>query len=80
MAKVIVRLTFPEKLIKDPLIFRTAKKFDLMPSIRRAKVSETAGEVVLEIKGEEKNLKEGLKFLSKKGVLVENIPGDIVEG
>ncbi len=80
MAKVIVRLTFPEELVKEPLIFLMAKKFDVMPNIRRAKVSETAGEVVLEIEGRKRNLEEGLKFLAEKGVFVENIPGHIVEG
>lgn len=80
MAKVVVRLTFPEELVKQPLIFLMAKKYDVMPNIRRAKVSETAGEVVLEIEGKKKNLEEGLKFLADEGVFVENVPGDIVEG
>lgn len=80
MAKVAVRLTFPEGLVKEPLIFQMAKKFDVMPNIRRAKVSETAGEVVLEMEGKEKSLEEGLRFLVKKGVFVENILGDVVEG
>lgn len=80
MAKVAVRLTFPEGLVKEPLIFQMAKKFDVMPNIRRAKVSETAGEVVLEMEGKKKSLEEGLRFLVEKGVFVENILGDVVEG
>ncbi|TET64667.1 ferredoxin, partial [Candidatus Aerophobetes bacterium] len=40
MAKKRVTLTFPQELIKEPVIFRMAKQFDLVPNIRRAKVTE----------------------------------------
>ncbi len=80
MAKRIVRLTFPEDLVNKPIIFQMAKKFDLIPNIKRAKVSETAGEVVLEITGDKEKLKDGLAYITELGVIVENIPGDIVEG
>lgn len=79
MAKKLVKLTFPQKLIKEPVIFTMAKKFDVMPSIRRAKVTEDAGEMVLELDGEEKNLDKGINFLAKTGVIVEPINGDIVQ-
>lgn len=79
MAKRLVKLTFPEDLVKKPLTFQMAKKFDLMPNIRRAKVTETIGELVLELNGEEQNLEKGLRFLEKQGVKVEPVVGDIVE-
>ncbi len=44
-----VKLTFPQHLIKEPVIFTMAKKYDVMPNIRRARVTETVGEMVLEI-------------------------------
>jgi len=34
---------------------------------------------VLELEGEEKAIEKGLKYLSKKGVIVEPIVGDIIE-
>ena len=79
MAKRLVKLTFPEGLVKKPLTFQMAKKYDVMPNIRRAKVTETVGEIVLELDGEETNLEKGLKFLEKQGVKVEPIVGDIIE-
>ena len=79
MAKKIVKLTFPQQLVKRPLTFQMAKKFDIMPNIRRAKVTETIGEMVLELDGESKNLEKGIEFLKKHGVIVEPIVGDIVE-
>ncbi|MDD5449823.1 MAG: NIL domain-containing protein [Candidatus Omnitrophica bacterium] len=79
MAKRLVKLTFPESLVKKPLTFQMAKKYDIMPNIRRAKVTETVGEIVLELDGMEGNLEKGLRFLEKQGVKVESIVGDIIE-
>lgn len=74
-----VKLTFPQHLIKEPVIFTMAKTCDVMPNIRRARVTETIGEMVLELEGNEKNLDEGIQFLQSRGVTVEMIEGDIIE-
>jgi ABC-type methionine transport system ATPase subunit len=74
-----VRLTFPQHLIKEPVIFRMAKKYDVMPNIRRARVTETVGEMVLELEGTEENLDKGIQSLREQGVNVELVEGDIVE-
>ena len=71
MAKRVVKLTFLDESVKKPLTFQMAKKFDIMPNIRRAKVTETTGELVLELEGQEQNLDKGLAFLKKEGVIVE---------
>lgn len=74
-----VRLTFPQQLIKEPVIFNMAKQFEVMPNIRRARVTETVGEMVLELEGSADNLENGMKWLKEKGVEVELVEGDIVE-
>ena len=74
-----VKLTFPQHLIKEPVIFKMANDFDIMPNIRRARVTETVGEMVLELEGSEDNLKKGVEFLKEQGVVVESAEGDIVE-
>lgn len=79
MAKKMVKLIFPQKLIKEPLTFQMAKKFDVMPNIRRANVTETVGELILDLEGKPENIEKGLKYLTKAGVKVEPIVGDIVE-
>lgn len=79
MAKKVVKLTFLKALVKKPLTFEMAKKYDVMPNIRRAKVNEEIGELVLELEGEARNIEKGLEYLSKKGVIVEPIVGDIIE-
>lgn len=79
MAKKMVHLVFPQKLIKKPVIYTMAKKFDVMPNIRRAKITESVGEVVLELEATKENLDKGIAYLRKLGVKVEPIVGDIVE-
>jgi ABC-type methionine transport system ATPase subunit len=74
-----VKLTFPQHLIKEPVIFTMAKKYDVMPNIRRARVTETTGEMVLELEGTEENLGKGIKSLEGQGINVELIEGDFVD-
>ncbi|ACI20654.1 MULTISPECIES: NIL domain-containing protein [Thermodesulfovibrio] len=77
--KLRVRLTFPQELIKEPVLFRMAKKYDVMPNIRRARVTDTFGEMILELEGLEENLEKGINSLREQGVVVELIEGDIIE-
>ena len=74
-----VKLTFPQRLIKEPVIFTMAKKFEVMPNIRRARVTETVGEMVLELEGTDENLDKGIRYLREQGIEVELVEGDIIE-
>jgi ABC-type methionine transport system ATPase subunit len=74
-----VKLTFPQHLIKEPIIFTMAKKYDVMPNIRRARVTDTVGEMVLELEGAEENIENGIKSIRDQGVEVELIEGDVIE-
>ena len=78
MAKKQVTLIFPQHLIKEPVIYMMAKEYDVIPNIRRAKVTESVGEVTLELEGTDDGLKKAIGFLEKKGVKVEPVVGDVV--
>lgn len=75
LVKKRVTLVFPPTQIKEPAVFTMAIKFDLMPNIRQAKVTETVGEMLLEIEGTESNLEKGIKFLESRGIKVEPVMG-----
>jgi ABC-type methionine transport system ATPase subunit len=77
--KTHVKLIFPQHLIKEPVIFTMAKKYNIMPNIRRARVTETVGEMVLELEGSDDNLEKGIEYLRQQSVEVELVEGDIVE-
>lgn len=79
MAKQVVHLVFPQKLIKEPAIYTMAKKYNVIPNIRRANVTETVGEVVLELSGRRENMEKGKKYLERQGIKVEPLFGDIIE-
>ena len=74
-----VKLTFPQNLIKEPVIFTMAKKYDVLPNIRRARVTDTVGEMMLELEGDEENLEKGIKSLQEQGIEVELIEGDVMQ-
>ena len=74
-----VMLKYPENLIKEPVLFQMAKQFDVMPNIRRARVTETVGEIALELEGESESLSRGIRYMEERGVLVEPLEGDVVE-
>ena len=77
MATKRIKLIFPQELIKEPVIFTMAKKFDVMPNIRSARVTESVGEVVLELEGAENKLEEGINYLKGRGVKIEAVEGDV---
>ena len=72
-----VRLTFPQHLIKEPIIFTMAKKFDVMPNIRMARATDSFGEMILALEGTEENLTTGLNSLRELGITVETIEHSI---
>jgi hypothetical protein len=53
---------------------------EVVPNIRRADVLENKGWVVLEPEGEEEEIKQGIAWVTSKGVRVDPVIGDIVEG
>ncbi len=80
MAKRQVTFTFPQNLIKEPLIHNLSRQFNLVTNIRRADITENKGWVVLELEGDEKDIEQGITWVTRKGVRVDPVIGDVVEG
>ena len=80
MAKQRVKFTFEQALIKEPVIWRLGREFDVVTNIRRADVTEDRGWVVLELDGELEEIERGLTWVAAQGVRVDPVQGDIVEG
>lgn len=78
MATRKVMLKYPENLIQEPVLFRMVRHYDVMPNIRRARVTDTVGEIALELEGSAENLEEGIQYLRDQGVLVTPLEGDVV--
>ena len=80
MASKRIRLTFPENLIKEPLIYNMGREFQVITNIRMADVDERTGWVVLELEGEADEIERSLEWARAKGVRVDPVTGDVVEG
>jgi len=78
-AKKALYLIFPPELIRQPVIYRLCKKFDIAFSIRRAKVTDKVGEMVLEFEGKEPVLDKAVSWLKKKGIRVAPVTRDAIE-
>lgn len=77
--KARVYLTFPEKLIKEPVIYNVGHKFKVVTNIRSASVGAGVGLVALEIEGEDAEVQKSLRYLKDFGITVKPIEQDIVE-
>ncbi len=80
MVKRQVMFTFPQELIREPILYTLSHQFKVVTNIRRADISEAKGWVVLELEGEEKDIEQGITWVTSKGVRVDPVIGDIVEG
>ena len=68
-----LHLTFPERLIEEPVIHRVGKDFDLVTNIRRANIDEGQAWVILEMGGTEESIAKAVRWLAEQGVQVDRI-------
>ncbi|MBE0609150.1 MAG: NIL domain-containing protein [Dehalococcoidia bacterium] len=80
MAVKRVRFTFPENLIKEPLIYNLGHEFRVITNVRMADVDEKTGWVLLELEGDPGEIERSLAWAQQKGVRIDPVAGDIVEG
>jgi len=80
MAVKRVRFTFPQDLIQEPIIYLLGHEFRVITNVRMADVDERTGWVVLELEGEAAEIERSLAWAQAKGVRVDPVTGDVVEG
>jgi ABC-type methionine transport system ATPase subunit len=80
MASKRIRLTFPETLIQEPIIYQMGHEFRVVTNIRMADVDERVGWVILELNGADEEIERAIDWAEAKGVRVDPITGDVVEG
>lgn len=79
MSSIRLFVSFPEELVDRPMIYEIIKKFDVVPSIRRANVEEHSGWVILEINGEQDQLDNAIAYFEGLGCTVNRMEGDVLE-
>ena len=78
MIRVRVKLTFPEELVREPIIARMVKELDVVLNIRRADVGEHEGWIICELDGDATSVDRAVDWLQAEGVQVDLL-GDVVE-
>lgn len=73
-----VKLYFPEALIREPIVARLVRQYDITPNIRRASIEEDIGWMVLDLDGEPSAIRAAIAWLDEIGVEVDQL-GDLLE-
>ena len=72
-------LTYPKTLVREPLIWRATRDFDLVFNIRSASVSDEIGIIALELDGADKEIARAIEWFRAHGVTVEPIEKNVIE-
>ena len=72
-------LMYPPRLIKNPVIWDVGTKFNLVPNVRQASVTDEIGIVCLELSGLRENIKAAVKWMEELGVSVEPVEINVIE-
>lgn len=72
MGTTKLRLLFPAEQTAKPIAYHLVKDYDLVYNIFQAHVKPgMRGEMILEVIGDDSNLKKGIEFLENNGVSVD---------
>ena len=73
-------VSFPEALVRQPMVYEIVKRFDVVPNIRRANVEDDTGWMIMELGGDDIAREHALAWLREQGCIVDDMTGDIVAG
>jgi ABC-type methionine transport system ATPase subunit len=64
-------LSFPQKLIREPILSNISRKFALSFNISKAHVNDEVGHVELSLEGPDEALERALGYLAERGVTIK---------
>jgi formate hydrogenlyase subunit 6/NADH:ubiquinone oxidoreductase subunit I len=79
MKKKKLVLSFPEKVVTKPITYALVKEFDLVFNILRAEITpDMEGKMLIELRGNDQQIKEAIDYLDNAGVSVQEAAKDIM--
>ena len=75
-----VYLTFPAAQVKEGIICDMFDKYHVRFNIRSASVNEQVGLMAVELEGPDETVTEAMKFFKSRGLTVEPIEMNVIEG
>ncbi len=76
MARRKVFLTFPQTLVKEPILWKIGQEYQVVTNIRGASITEEVALLALMLEGEPDKLDKAIVFLQERGVKVETLDED----
>ena len=77
MTGMKLKLIYPEEKIKEPILSKLCKTFDVDINIRKANVQENIGWLELEMTGKESEIENAIQWLQEQGVEVSPLEGQV---
>jgi ABC-type methionine transport system ATPase subunit len=68
-----VKLFYPAALVTEPVLYRLCREFEIVPNIRKARVTDASGELTVKLKGEAAEVARGIAFLTALGISVQEL-------
>lgn len=68
-----VFLTFPQRLISEPILYRLVQEYDIRTNIRGASVTDEIALVALQLDGDAEQVDAAIAHLESLGVQVEDL-------
>ena len=69
---------FDPEVVEEPIIYVLAHDYNLVCSILKAKIDlRKVGYLIMEIKGREEDYKDGMDFLKRSNVVVEDLSNKV---
>ena len=73
MARRKVFLTFPQTLVKEPILWRIGQEFQVVTNIRGASITEEVALLALMLEGDSGKIDQSISYLQGQGVKVETL-------
>ena len=64
-------MTFPSKVIGDPLIHTLSAEFKVVPNILRGRITDKGARLDMEITGAAAKIQKAIRYLESRGVAVK---------
>ena len=77
MPKKRLVLTFPNRIVDQPITYHMIKDHNLMVNILRANVTQEEGRLVVEISGKKKDMESSMKYLEEIGVETQALAREV---
>jgi ABC-type methionine transport system ATPase subunit len=68
-----LHLTFPERLVEEPVTYTLGKRFGLVTNIKKANINDQLAWVIIEVEGSTEVIADAVAWLTEQGIQVDRL-------